>query len=139
MGVNRKFDFWRVWKFCWDLINVISGGNWLFRWDCVFQVGLCNSLRTMLWIKPLNQLRLIIWTVYVIYLELVVFLSFDVNSCWLIDWSVKSNFSTVSVRSSAIYCYSKEWFRIPKSYAFPWRYLWEMSHWINFSGKFLGY
>ena len=53
-----------------------------------FQVGLCNSLRTMLWIKPLNQLRLIIWTVYVIYLELVVFLSFDVNSGWLIDWLI---------------------------------------------------
>ena len=36
MEVNRKFDFWRVWKFCWDLSNVISGGNWLFKWDCVF-------------------------------------------------------------------------------------------------------
>ena len=33
MGVNRKFDFRQVWKFCWDLSNVISGGNWLFRWD----------------------------------------------------------------------------------------------------------
>ena len=53
-----------------------------------FQVGLCNSLRTMLRIKPLNQLRLTIWTVYVIYLELVVFLSFDVNSGWLIDWLI---------------------------------------------------
>ena len=39
MGVNRKFDFRQVWKFCWDLSNVISGGNWLFRWDCVFSSG----------------------------------------------------------------------------------------------------
>ena len=39
MGVNRKFDFRRVWKFCWDLSNVISGGNWLFRWGCVFSGG----------------------------------------------------------------------------------------------------
>ena len=49
MGVNRKFDFRQVWKFCWDLSNIISGGNWLFRWDCVFQVGLCTPLRTMLY------------------------------------------------------------------------------------------
>ena len=47
MEVNRKFDFRRVWKFCWDLSNVISGGNWLFRSDCVFQVGLCTRLRTI--------------------------------------------------------------------------------------------
>ena len=46
MGVNRKFDLRRVWKFCWDLSNVISGGNWLFRWDCIFSVGLCTPLRT---------------------------------------------------------------------------------------------
>ena len=39
MGVNRKFDFRWVWKFCWDLSNVISGGNWVFRWDCVFSGG----------------------------------------------------------------------------------------------------
>ena len=48
MGVNRKFYFRRVWKFWWDLSNVISGGNWLFRWDCVFSGGLCTPLRTML-------------------------------------------------------------------------------------------
>ena len=36
MGVNRKFDFRWVWKFCWDLSNVTSSGNWLFRWDCIF-------------------------------------------------------------------------------------------------------
>ena len=48
MGMNRKFDFRWVWKFCWALSNVISGGNWLFRWNCVFfQVGLCTPLRTM--------------------------------------------------------------------------------------------
>ena len=29
--------YWRwEWKFCWDLSNVISGGNRLFRWDCLF-------------------------------------------------------------------------------------------------------
>ena len=39
MGVNTKFDFRRVWKFCWDLSNVMSGGNWLFRRDCVFSGG----------------------------------------------------------------------------------------------------
>ena len=27
MGVNRKFDFKGVWKFCWDLCNIISGGT----------------------------------------------------------------------------------------------------------------
>ena len=25
--------------FCWDLSNVTSCGNWLFRWDCVFLGG----------------------------------------------------------------------------------------------------
>ena len=39
MRVNRKFDFRSVLKFCWDLSNVISGGKWLFRWDCVFSGG----------------------------------------------------------------------------------------------------
>ena len=39
MGVNRKFDFRRVWKFYWDLSNAISGGKWLFKWDCVFSGG----------------------------------------------------------------------------------------------------
>ena len=37
---NRKFDFRRVWKFCWGLSNVISGDNWLSRWDCVFSGGI---------------------------------------------------------------------------------------------------
>ena len=36
MEVNRKFNFRPEWKSCWDLSNVISGGNWLFRWDSVF-------------------------------------------------------------------------------------------------------
>ena len=39
MGVNRKFDFRQVWGFCWDFRNFISGGNWLFRCDCVFSGG----------------------------------------------------------------------------------------------------
>ena len=43
MGVNRKFDFRQIWKFCWGLSNVISGGNWLFRWDCVFSGGTLYS------------------------------------------------------------------------------------------------
>ena len=47
MRVNRKSYFWQVWKFFWDLSYVISGGNWIFKWDCVFQVGLCTPLRTM--------------------------------------------------------------------------------------------
>ena len=37
---------WLVLKLCWDLNNVISGGNWLFR--CFFQVGLCTPLLTMI-------------------------------------------------------------------------------------------
>ena len=63
IGTNRIFDFRQDGKFCLDLSNVISGGNWLFRWDCFFlcvfvcflfflfcffQVGLCNPLQTML-------------------------------------------------------------------------------------------
>ena len=40
---NRKFDFRQIWKFCWGLSNVISGGNWLFRWDCVFSGGTLYS------------------------------------------------------------------------------------------------
>ena len=32
-------DFSWGWKFCWDLSNVISGRNWLFRWDLVFSSG----------------------------------------------------------------------------------------------------
>ena len=39
VGVNRKFDFRWVGMFCWDLSNVISGGNWLFRLDFVFSAG----------------------------------------------------------------------------------------------------
>ena len=39
MEVNSKFDFWRVWKFCWDLSNVVSGGDWLFRWTVFFSGG----------------------------------------------------------------------------------------------------
>ena len=39
MRVNWKFDFRRDWKFCWDLSNANSGGNWLFRSDCVFSGG----------------------------------------------------------------------------------------------------
>ena len=32
----RKFDFWQVRKFCYDLSNVISGGNQFFKWDFFF-------------------------------------------------------------------------------------------------------
>ena len=39
MGVDRRFDFRRDWKFFWDLSNFILYGNWLLRWDCFFQVG----------------------------------------------------------------------------------------------------
>ena len=39
-----------VWKFCWDLNKVISGGNWLVKRNCVFFrwdfVTLCE-----LWLK----------------------------------------------------------------------------------------
>ena len=35
MGVNRKFGLRQVWKLRWDLSNVISGGDWFFRWDFV--------------------------------------------------------------------------------------------------------
>ena len=41
---------WLVWKFCWDFKKVISGENWLLRWNCVFFgwdfVPLCE-----LWLK----------------------------------------------------------------------------------------
>ena len=47
MGVNRKFDFRRNLKFCWDLSNAISGGNWFLGGTVLFQVGLCNPLRTV--------------------------------------------------------------------------------------------
>ena len=36
MIVNKKLDFSWDWKFCWDLSNVISGRNWLFRRYFVF-------------------------------------------------------------------------------------------------------
>ena len=36
IGLCWKFDFRQDWKFCWDLSNVISGGNWLFRGGTVF-------------------------------------------------------------------------------------------------------
>ena len=35
VGINKCLSV----KFCWDLSNVISGGNWLFWWDCVFSGG----------------------------------------------------------------------------------------------------
>ena len=38
-GKNKKFDFRQVWKFCWDLCDVISGGSSFFRWDWVFSGG----------------------------------------------------------------------------------------------------
>ena len=57
MGVNRKFDFWQVCKFRWDLSNTSSGGNWLFKWDYVFQVELCTPLLTMVRIKTRNKFR----------------------------------------------------------------------------------
>ena len=31
---NSKFDFRWDWMFCWDLCNVITGGNWVLSWDC---------------------------------------------------------------------------------------------------------
>ena len=31
MGVNKKFDFRRDWKFCWNLSNIISGGTVFFQ------------------------------------------------------------------------------------------------------------
>ena len=40
MGLKRKFDFRRVWKFCWGLSNVISGDNRFSGWDCVFSGGI---------------------------------------------------------------------------------------------------
>ena len=43
MRVIRKFDFRRIWKFWWGLSNVISRGNSLFRWDCVFSGGTLYS------------------------------------------------------------------------------------------------
>ena len=39
MGVNRKSDFSLDWKFCLDWSNIISGRNWLFRWDFLFSSG----------------------------------------------------------------------------------------------------
>ena len=47
MGVNRKFDFRRNLKFCWDLSNAISGGNRFLGGTVLFQVGLFNPLRTV--------------------------------------------------------------------------------------------
>ena len=44
-GVNRKSEFRWVWKFCWDLSNVLQVGLYFF------QVGLCTPLRTKA--KPL--------------------------------------------------------------------------------------
>ena len=42
------YNFRWVWKFYWDLSNVISGGNWLLRLDCVFSgETLYTPLRTM--------------------------------------------------------------------------------------------
>ena len=28
---EQEIWIWRVWKFCLELSNVISGGNWLFK------------------------------------------------------------------------------------------------------------
>ena len=46
--VNRKFDFSLNWKFCCDLSNVISGGNWLFlNWNffCLEELWLSSRLK----------------------------------------------------------------------------------------------
>ena len=37
--IQDGIDFRWVWKFCWDLSNVASSGNWLSRWDCVLSGG----------------------------------------------------------------------------------------------------
>ena len=45
MEMNRKFDSRQDWKFCWDLSNVMSVGNWIVWSDCVFsRRNLCSFL-----------------------------------------------------------------------------------------------
>ena len=56
-----------------------------------FYLGCCLSLWHCynLWENPLNQLRLIYEQfIYILYLDLVVYISFVMNNFWLIDWLV---------------------------------------------------
>ena len=66
MGVNRKFYFRQVWKFCRDLSNVISGGNWLFRWDCSFSGGTlypsANYIKILLKSKDIPSFKWFEWS-----------------------------------------------------------------------------
>ena len=49
------------------------------------EIQICNNL----WTKPLNQRRLIYEQfIYVLYLDLVLYISFVMNKLWLIDWLI---------------------------------------------------
>ena len=69
-------------------------GCYLSVWHCylgsilAFNIEIQNSYN--LWTKPLNQLRLIHEQfIYVLYLDLVAYISFVVHKFWLIDWLIE--------------------------------------------------
>ena len=62
-------------------------------WHCYLGSILASKIEIQvscnLWTKPLNQLRLIYEQfIYVLYLDLVVYVSFVMNKFWLIDWLI---------------------------------------------------
>ena len=80
VGVNKKFDFRWNWKFCWDLSNVIPGGNCSFWSDCVISGGtlyhsvnyevpkwpkysiIQHSYGLNTWLTPYSMLNVDFWT-----------------------------------------------------------------------------
>ena len=71
-------------------------GCYLSVWHCylgsILAFNIVILISYNLWTKPLNQLRFIIETVYVSYLELVVFIYFVMNKFWLIDWLIDCHY-----------------------------------------------
>ena len=68
-------------------------GCYLQVWHCYLGSILAFKIQIQisynLWTKPLNQLRLIYEQfIHVLYLDLVVYISFVMNKFWLIDWLI---------------------------------------------------
>ena len=68
-------------------------GCYLSIWHCYLSSILAFKIEFQisynLWTKPLNQLRLIYeQLIYVLYLNLVVYISFVMNKFWLINWLI---------------------------------------------------
>ena len=62
---------------------------WHYYLDSMLAFKIEIQISYNLWTKPLSQLRLIYEQfIYVLYLDLVVYITFVLNKFWLIDWLI---------------------------------------------------